>query len=661
MKLPFHSILASCFCLGILFSFSKPTLHNLPENGITVLTGKITAEEKGKAEGLIGATIKVLKGTEMIRGAISDYEGNYRMQLDPGTYDVEVSYTGLKTHREPGVVVLEGVLNQFDVMMTPNTNLNEVVISAYKVPLIAQDNTSTGDLTSREIHKTSKAAPSTPAGVSTTTAKAAPLAEPASLEVVAKKDIATDEAELPLVPARTKTTSGCMIVQAPVQPKAGQLTAGEWNDLHNWNRHWVDLIGDGEIDLYQKKYAFYPQNRYTVILTNNQGCPLTDLAINLTTPQGEVVWQSRTDNMGVAELWYGMFEQTPGISLKLEAVVKDRKIDLGKARPVSKGINQCKVNVDSEPSTNVDIMWVVDATGSMGDELNYLKSELEDVIRRSKINHPGLSFRTGALCYRDFGDDYLTRASDLNVDIQTTVDFLRPQFAGGGGDTEEAVDTALCQAIFRQPWSPNALARICFLVLDASPHNTPEINERLHKTIREAARRGIRIVPITGSGITKDTEFLMKFFGLATNGTYVFLTDHSGIGGKHIAPTAETYQIELLNNLLVRIISEYTATRSCDGISTIREEVAESNGTAPEAPKSIRFYPNPASVKVTVELPADAQVLQLFNAEGKLVKGLDKPTMGSNKLNVADLLSGMYTIRVVGEGKDQTGKLMVVH
>ena len=70
--------------------------------------------------------------------------------------------------------------------------------------------------------------------------------------------------------------------------------------------------------------------------------------------------------------------------------------------------------------------------------------------------------------------------------------------------------------------------------------------ESLQNSIRAAAQKGIRIVPLSASGINKDTEFLMKFFGLATNGTYTFLTDHSGIGGKHLEPTTDEYKVEAL-------------------------------------------------------------------------------------------------------------------
>jgi methylmalonyl-CoA mutase N-terminal domain/subunit len=47
---------------------------------------------------------------------------------------------------------------------------------------------------------------------------------------------------------------------------------------------------------------------------------------------------------------------------------------------------------------------------------------------------------------------------------------------------------------------------------------------------------------------------------IATGGTYVFLTDHSGVGNSHIEPTIGSYQVEHLNDLLVQIASRYIRT-----------------------------------------------------------------------------------------------------
>jgi Ca-activated chloride channel family protein len=116
----------------------------------SVLQGTVT--EKSTGEALIGASVKISKNDVMIRGAVTDYEGNYRVQLEPGTYDIEISYTGFAPTKISGVQVLEGRLNQLDCAMDDAQLLQTVDIVAYKVPIIQKDITSMGlTLTSEEI------------------------------------------------------------------------------------------------------------------------------------------------------------------------------------------------------------------------------------------------------------------------------------------------------------------------------------------------------------------------------------------------------------------------------------------------------------------------------------------------------------------------------
>jgi outer membrane receptor protein involved in Fe transport len=113
----------------------------------TFLKGKVTDDK----EDLIGASIKVLRGTDFVRGAATDVDGNFRIPLDPGSYTVEVSYSGYQTQQQTGVQVLSGKINELNFKMSTNI-LSEVVVTAYKVPLIEKDKTSTGQtLTSDQI------------------------------------------------------------------------------------------------------------------------------------------------------------------------------------------------------------------------------------------------------------------------------------------------------------------------------------------------------------------------------------------------------------------------------------------------------------------------------------------------------------------------------
>ncbi len=648
----------------------------------TVLSGKITDDT---GEPLIGATVKVLRDTTLIRGTITDYNGDYRLSLDPGKYDVEVAYTGFQMQKVTGVLVITNTINTLDFTMTPGNVLGEVVVTAFKIPLIEQDKTQGGmTLTSEQIKtlptRSVNAIVATTAGTTSIDGGAvkmkgsrsdptnyyidgarvasapapAMVAKPALLMSDIREEVAFSRDERPTEPP--------LHPGAPPQPspRAGLLTGGEWNDLHNWNTHWTDLLKDGEIDSYQRMYKFFPKNRYSVLLQTEEGLPISDVAVQLHDKSGTLVWEARTGNTGTAELWAGFFEEKTAESVfNLTAEVDGKRHALGTAKIFSEGINQHKIKRECRHSKTVDIVWTVDATGSMGDELEYLKTELLDVIGRVQAANPDLDVRTGSVFYRDQGDDYVVKSSALNRDISKTVDYIRQQSAGGGGDYPEAVHSALEETL-RQPWSREAVARICFLVLDASPHQNPEVLESLQKSIREAAKRGIRIVPLSASGIQKDTEFLMKFFGMATNGSYVFLTDHSGIGGKHLEPTTDEYKVEQLNDLLVRLITEYTSVPTCAGQSSILFAADRHDQQQGHPSKPVLYYPNPAVSRFNLELPFDAEKVTLYDAAGQAVHNLAAVQAGLHSIPVNNLPPGFYTLRIWKNGQVQSGKVMVV-
>lgn len=118
----------------------------------TALKGKVTDDDAG-GDGLPFASVALKKGPDILQGVTTDLDGNYFFaNIDPGTYDIEVSFTGYSTQRLEGVLVKAGQTNVANVGMSSGVNLDEVVVKGYKVPLIDQDNTTQGrTVTSEEI------------------------------------------------------------------------------------------------------------------------------------------------------------------------------------------------------------------------------------------------------------------------------------------------------------------------------------------------------------------------------------------------------------------------------------------------------------------------------------------------------------------------------
>ena len=274
--------------------------------------------------------------------------------------------------------------------------------------------------------------------------------------------------------------------------------------------------------------------------------------ISLLSGQVEI-WKTKTDNHGKATLWSDLELDRLTARVKFEET-EERVVDVIE---YAEGINNIHLNRTIVNKKIIDIYFAVDATGSMGDEINYLKVELNDVIERIKRNNTSLEMRFGSVFYRDEGDDYVTRTLNFTTDESSLISFISDQNANGGGDFPEAVHSALDVAISQNSWNDTASSRILFLLLDAPPHYTQEVISNLELNLIKAAEKGIKIIPITASGIDKATEYLMRSFAILTNGTYVFITDDSGVGNDHLEPTIGEFEVEKLNDLMVRLVGEY--------------------------------------------------------------------------------------------------------
>jgi len=334
------------------------------------------------------------------------------------------------------------------------------------------------------------------------------------------------------------------------QFEPGILTAGEWNDLDHWD-FWNNLLNNQEYYDDVNKWNLKQIKRYSFVVADENDSLVANAEISLLS-DGVVVWKTKTDNKGKATLWSDM--DLDGLT----ALVKFGDVEeLVNAVAYDQGINEVYLDKIIENKKIIDIYFAVDATGSMGDEINYLKAELNDVIKRIKQNNPLLEMRFGSVFYRDEGDEYVTRPFNFTSDETSLISFISDQSADGGGDFPEAVHAALDVAITQNTWNDDASARILFLLLDAPPHYTQEVVTSLELNLTKAAEKGIKIVPITASGIDKATEYLMRSFAILTNGTYVFITDDSGVGNDHLEPTIGDFEVEKLNDLLVRLVGDY--------------------------------------------------------------------------------------------------------
>lgn len=331
---------------------------------------------------------------------------------------------------------------------------------------------------------------------------------------------------------------------------AGTLTAGEWKDADDLN-FWTKLLNRNDWYELMKNRNLYTNKIVTAYIHDEEGNPCFNVETQLINTDGETVYTARTDINGKAYMLYNLNntdEKATSVLVNNQNFVLENKSELDIS------IESTKMDV-----TELDLMLMIDTTGSMSDELSYLQEELEDVVKRVADEDKALSINVSVNFYRDETDDYVVLSYDFNTDIAQSLQQLKSQNADGGGDYPEAVHEALNNVINEHQWRNNAV-KLCFLVLDAPPHSEAEIsgiNAQIQNYIQGAASEGIRIIPVASSGVDTETEFLLRSFALMTGGTYVFLTDHSGVGDSHLEPTVGQYSVEALNELMIRVILEY--------------------------------------------------------------------------------------------------------
>lgn len=342
------------------------------------------------------------------------------------------------------------------------------------------------------------------------------------------------------------------------RPQAGQLTAGEWNDNDNF-QFFMNVLNNNRWYQMKSHWEFNHWDRFEFEVYGNSQQPLVGATITLLNEQDQKLYSGRTNNEGYVALYPYLHKNRRGGVDKAKVDYGNSSYSFNVSDSSSNGINKITLQeVNAIPVEEVDIMLMIDTTGSMGDELEYLKAELQYVIQQVERNTAQqLDIRLSANFYRDIGDQYVVRSFYFTGDLQAVMEQIGEQIAEGGGDFEEAVVLALEDAIYNHQWREEAGAKLLFLVLDAPPHHTDDNLVRLHEVTDTAVEQGIRIIPVASSGIDKETEFLLRFMETKTNGTYVFLTDHSGIGGEHIEPTIGQYSVEHLNDLLIRVIGDY--------------------------------------------------------------------------------------------------------
>lgn len=154
----------------------------------------------------------------------------------------------------------------------------------------------------------------------------------------------------------------------------------------------------------------------------------------------------------------------------------------------------------------IEVVFVLDTTGSMSGLIQAAKENIWSIASSMASAQPAPEIRVGLVAYRDRGDAYVTRISDLSPDLDSMYATLMDYDADGGGDGPESVNQALNDAVNRISWSHDQQTyRVIFLVGDAPPHMDYPDDTPYPATLKVAAGRGI-VVNTIQAGDSLDTR-----------------------------------------------------------------------------------------------------------------------------------------------------------
>ena len=169
----------------------------------------------------------------------------------------------------------------------------------------------------------------------------------------------------------------------------------------------------------------------------------------------------------------------------------------------------------------IDVVFAIDATGSMGDEIEVVKARVGKMMTEVQQANPRPDVRFGLVAYRDYGDEYVARAYPLTSDLSAIQSSLAGIQAAGGGDTPEAVGAGIRCAVQEMNWDrdPNT-SRLLFLIGDAGPH----AGEDYRSVVKQARDQGIRINAWGCSGLQQFGTNSFEEIAALSGGEFQFLT-----------------------------------------------------------------------------------------------------------------------------------------
>lgn len=208
----------------------------------------------------------------------------------------------------------------------------------------------------------------------------------------------------------------------------------------------------------------------------------------------------------------------------------------------------------------LDVVFIMDTTGSMGEEIQRLKNTIE-IINLNLAGDSQTKVQFGMVLYRDKKEAYVTKVIPLTGDLEKFKKELNKVDAAGGGDYPEDLQSALKDSMKEIEWRQNAI-RLTFIITDAPPHLDYKQDYTYISAIKEASERGIKIFSIGTGGLDINGEYVLRQISQFTAAKYIFLTygekgeSEGGTSGSVSHHSGANFPQDKLESIVIRFAKE---------------------------------------------------------------------------------------------------------
>ncbi len=182
--------------------------------------------------------------------------------------------------------------------------------------------------------------------------------------------------------------------------------------------------------------------------------------------------------------------------------------------------------LEEQPIANqIDLVLLIDATGSMTEELSSLKAGLATIASQLNMLPESVTLRYGFVTYQDQTKTEDPKIFYLTDDWNLFAESLAEVTAVGGGDYAENLSEGLNLAVTGMNWQPDTAAKLIILLGDAPPHLSSSTSPPYQEAARLAQAQNITLFTIGSDDLDAQGEEIYQQIAQIGNGRYIFLTD----------------------------------------------------------------------------------------------------------------------------------------